>query len=169
MSEYEVKKGQVLRLGTRHPTPTYLPHPNLLLLRIARAGRADNVLGGGTQGEPRRARARRFPGEQVTKWLRLKGRFDLSVSPCPRILGLGKLVSALCNVLGSCATFLSTSSAHFAYLPTLQDRDDKEWMKHTISYMASTDDKVKIAYRPVHYYTLDEEECKVVPPVARVY
>jgi len=42
-------------------------------------------------------------------------------------------------------------------------------MKHTISYMASTDDKVKIAYRPVHYYTLDEEECKVVPPVARVY
>ena len=51
----------------------------------------------------------------------------------------------------------------------LQDRDDKEWMKHTISYMASTDDKVKIAYRPVHYYTLDEEECKVVPPVARVY
>jgi len=50
-----------------------------------------------------------------------------------------------------------------------QDRDDKEWMKHTISYMASTDDKVKIAYRPVHYYTLDEEECNVVPPVARVY
>jgi len=50
-----------------------------------------------------------------------------------------------------------------------QERDDKEWMKHTISYMASTDDNVKIAYRPVHYYTLDEEECKVVPPVARVY
>ena len=50
-----------------------------------------------------------------------------------------------------------------------QDRDDKEWMKHTISYMASTADKVKIDYRPVHYYTLDEEECNVVPPVARVY
>ena len=49
------------------------------------------------------------------------------------------------------------------------DRDDKEWMKHTISYMASTADKVKIDYRPVHYYTLDEEECNVVPPVARVY
>lgn len=50
-----------------------------------------------------------------------------------------------------------------------KDRDDKEWMKHTISYMASPADKVTIDYRPVHYYTLDEEECNVVPPVARVY
>jgi len=48
-------------------------------------------------------------------------------------------------------------------------RDDENWMKHTLSYMASTDDKVKLDYRPVHYYTLDEEECKTVPPVARVY
>ena len=70
-------------------------------------------------------------------------------------------------------TPLPTFPIYFSYLlslPThLQERDDKEWMKHTISYMASTDDKVKIAYRPVHYYTLDEEDCKVVPPVARVY
>ena len=36
------------------------------------------------------------------------------------------------------------------------DRDDKNWMKHTLSYMASTDDKVRLDYRPVHYYTLDE-------------
>ena len=28
---------------------------------------------------------------------------------------------------------------------------------------------VRITYRPVHYYTLDEDECKTVPPVARVY
>ena len=42
-------------------------------------------------------------------------------------------------------------------------------MKHTISYMKSTDDKVRIEYRPVHYYTLDEAECATVPPVARVY
>jgi len=35
--------------------------------------------------------------------------------------------------------------------------------------MATPADKVKLDYRPVHYYTLDEEECKTVPPVARVY
>eukprot|EP00339_Tiarina_fusa_P026195 CAMPEP_0117004258 /NCGR_PEP_ID=MMETSP0472-20121206/5297_1 /TAXON_ID=693140 ORGANISM="Tiarina fusus, Strain LIS" /NCGR_SAMPLE_ID=MMETSP0472 /ASSEMBLY_ACC=CAM_ASM_000603 /LENGTH=616 /DNA_ID=CAMNT_0004705165 /DNA_START=274 /DNA_END=2124 /DNA_ORIENTATION=- len=47
------------------------------------------------------------------------------------------------------------------------DRDDKEWMKHTL---ASFDGKTtSINYRPIHYYTLDEEECAVVPPVARVY
>jgi len=50
-----------------------------------------------------------------------------------------------------------------------KDRDDKEWMKHTISYMKSTDHQVEIKYRPVHYYTLDEAECATVPPVARVY
>jgi len=35
------------------------------------------------------------------------------------------------------------------------------------AYEAS--DEVVLDYRPVHYYTLDEEECKTVPPVARVY
>lgn len=48
-------------------------------------------------------------------------------------------------------------------------RDDENWMKHTLSWMATPADKVKLDYRPVHYYTLDEEECKTVPPVARVY
>ena len=49
-----------------------------------------------------------------------------------------------------------------------KDRDDKEWMKHTISYMASTADKVKIDYRPVHSQPLDDE-MEHVPPKARVY
>lgn len=46
-------------------------------------------------------------------------------------------------------------------------RDDVNWMKHTLSYFDGS--KTKLAYRPIHYFTLDEEECKVVPPVARVY
>lgn len=49
------------------------------------------------------------------------------------------------------------------------DRDDKEWMKHTLAYWDEDTKAVKIGYRPIHYYTLDEEECSVVPPVARVY
>jgi len=47
-------------------------------------------------------------------------------------------------------------------------RDDVNWMKHTLAYH-DEEGKTHIAYRPVHYYTLDEEECKTVPPVARVY
>lgn len=49
------------------------------------------------------------------------------------------------------------------------DRDDENWMKHTIGYFNTETGKTETTYRPVHYYTLDEEECKVVPPVARVY
>ena len=50
-----------------------------------------------------------------------------------------------------------------------KDRDDENWMIHTLSYMKTPEDDVVIKYRPVHYYTLDEAECKTVPPVARVY
>ena len=46
-------------------------------------------------------------------------------------------------------------------------RDDDNWMKHTLSYF---DGKItQLNYRPIHYHTLDETECKTVPPMARVY
>src|SRR6476660_9037464 len=47
------------------------------------------------------------------------------------------------------------------------DRDDKNWMKHTLTWM---DDKgnVKIDYRPVHTYTLTNEVA-YIEPKARVY
>ncbi|MCT4635736.1 MAG: succinate dehydrogenase flavoprotein subunit [Rickettsiales bacterium] len=47
------------------------------------------------------------------------------------------------------------------------ERDDKKWMKHTVSWIDSKG-KVKIDYRPVHQYTLTDE-VKVVPPKKRVY
>jgi len=46
------------------------------------------------------------------------------------------------------------------------DRDDKNWLKHSLLWLA--DDKVKIDYRPVHMYTLTDE-VKVIPPKKRVY
>ena len=47
------------------------------------------------------------------------------------------------------------------------DRDDENWMKHTLSYV---DDKNKVTfkYRPVHMNTLTDE-CEVIPPAKRVY
>jgi len=50
-----------------------------------------------------------------------------------------------------------------------QDRDDENWMKHTLSYQALPSDPVTLDYRPVHFYTLDEQECATVPPAKRVY
>ncbi|KAI8928911.1 FAD binding domain-containing protein [Entophlyctis helioformis] len=50
-----------------------------------------------------------------------------------------------------------------------KDRNDKEWMKHTLSYFDNATGDVKLEYRPVIDTTLDENEVKSVPPVARVY
>ncbi|TAL41885.1 MAG: succinate dehydrogenase flavoprotein subunit [Methylovulum sp.] len=46
------------------------------------------------------------------------------------------------------------------------DRDDTNWMKHTLTWLI--DDKVKIDYRPVHLYTLSDD-VEVIPPKERVY
>jgi succinate dehydrogenase / fumarate reductase flavoprotein subunit len=47
------------------------------------------------------------------------------------------------------------------------DRDDTEWMKHTLAWVA-TDGKVSFEYRPVHEETLTDD-VERVPPKARVY
>jgi succinate dehydrogenase flavoprotein subunit len=49
------------------------------------------------------------------------------------------------------------------------DRDDENWMKHTLVGMNTETGKVDIDYRPVHFYTLDENEFPTVPPAKRVY
>ncbi|MEX1036545.1 MAG: succinate dehydrogenase flavoprotein subunit [Sneathiella sp.] len=47
------------------------------------------------------------------------------------------------------------------------DRDDENWMKHTLTYH-SDEEGVKLDYRPVHDYTLTEE-IDYIKPKARVY
>jgi len=47
------------------------------------------------------------------------------------------------------------------------NRDDDEWMKHTLSWMDG-EGKVSLDYRPVHMYTLTDD-VEVVPPKARTY
>ena len=50
-----------------------------------------------------------------------------------------------------------------------KDRDDANWMKHTVAYFDDETRKTTVDYRPVHSYTLDEKECAKVPPFKRVY
>jgi len=47
------------------------------------------------------------------------------------------------------------------------NRDDKEWMKHTLAWM-DDNGKVKIDYRPVHAFTLTND-IAYIEPKARVY
>jgi succinate dehydrogenase / fumarate reductase flavoprotein subunit len=48
------------------------------------------------------------------------------------------------------------------------DRDDKTWMKHTLSWIDPATGKVTLDYRPVHTYTLSNE-MPYIEPKARVY
>ncbi len=49
-----------------------------------------------------------------------------------------------------------------------KDRDDKEWMKHTLAYIDDVAKKTSIDYRPVHTYTMSNE-IEYIAPKARVY
>ncbi|MDQ0466816.1 succinate dehydrogenase / fumarate reductase flavoprotein subunit [Caulobacter ginsengisoli] len=48
------------------------------------------------------------------------------------------------------------------------DRDDANWMKHTLAWFDDATGAVKIDYRPVHSYTLTND-IDYIPPKARVY
>ena len=53
---------------------------------------------------------------------------------------------------------------------THSQRDDDNWMKHTLTWQHDIDSPdVEIKYRGVIDKTLDENECKPVPPFKRVY
>lgn len=49
------------------------------------------------------------------------------------------------------------------------ERDDKKWMKHTLSWQKKNEDVVDIGYRGVVMNTLDKSEMESIPPVKRTY
>ncbi len=48
------------------------------------------------------------------------------------------------------------------------DRDDAEWMKHTLAWFDDATGKVSLDYRPVHTYTMSNDVAYIAPK-ARVY
>jgi succinate dehydrogenase / fumarate reductase flavoprotein subunit len=48
------------------------------------------------------------------------------------------------------------------------ERDDKNWMKHTLAWIDNDKRTTTIDYRPVHEYTLSNE-VSYIPPKERVY
>jgi succinate dehydrogenase / fumarate reductase flavoprotein subunit len=48
------------------------------------------------------------------------------------------------------------------------DRDDKNWMKHTLAWLDETKHEVQLDYRPVHTYTMTND-IHYIEPKARVY
>jgi succinate dehydrogenase (ubiquinone) flavoprotein subunit len=50
-----------------------------------------------------------------------------------------------------------------------KERDDENWMKHTLGYLDVPTGKVTLDYRPVHTEPLDPQAMGTVPPAKRVY
>jgi len=50
-----------------------------------------------------------------------------------------------------------------------KERDDKNWIKHTLGWLDVNTGKVTLDYRPVHSNTLDQNEMATIPPAPRVY
>jgi len=50
-----------------------------------------------------------------------------------------------------------------------QERDDVNFMKHSLTWQKDVGDKIEVGYRGVTFATLDESECKSVPPKKRSY
>ncbi len=89
-------------------------------------------------------------------------------------LELDNLMSQAMVTMESAANRKESRGAHMH--EDYPDRDDKNWMKHTISWFdgwggpdkGRGSGKTKIEYRPVHEYTLSDE-IKYIEPKKRVY
>ena len=84
-------------------------------------------------------------------------------------LELDNLISQAVTTMYSAANRKESRGAHMH--ETYPDRDDANWMKHSIVWFDGWGGKgggVKIDYRPVHEYTLTDE-VDYIKPKARVY
>jgi succinate dehydrogenase (ubiquinone) flavoprotein subunit len=78
------------------------------------------------------------------------------------------------NLLGCASTTMHSAEARKESRGAharedFSERDDVEWMKHTIAHFDEKTGRTKLSYRANVRTTLDENDCAPVPPAKRVY
>ena len=78
-----------------------------------------------------------------------------------------ELDNLMCNALCALSSAVNRQESRGAHArEDYPDRDDKNWMKHTLAWVKNG--KVKIDFRPVHSYTMTDD-IEYIKPAKRVY